>query len=203
MSPDEIAILRIELVDIEPLIWRRVAVPTSTNLQILHKVVQAAMGWLDYHLWEFEIGDVRYGIPDPHGEDWGRKVQKASATRLAKLLDNGIKEFLYTYDMGDNWEHRIILERVEPAKHGIRYPWFLGGERRCPPEDCGGLPGYYEFIDAIAASDKGRGSKKKKEALAWYGQPYDPDDIDEEQIKITLNRIAKSHRAGKAKPATT
>jgi hypothetical protein len=99
--------------------------------------------------------------------------------------------------MGDNWEHRIILERVEPAKDGTRYPWFLGGERRCPPEDCGGLPGYYEFIDAITASDKGRGSKKKKEALAWYGRPYDPDNIDERQIGIMLGRIAKPQPKGK------
>ena len=197
MSTDQIAVLRIELIDIEPLIWRRVAVATSTNLAILHKIIQAAMGWLDYHLWEFETDEVRYGIPDPHGEDWGRKIQKASATGLAKLLDNGVKEFLYTYDMGDNWEHRVILERVEPAKDGTRYPWFLGGERRCPPEDCGGLPGYYEFIDAITAPNKGRGSKKKKEALAWYGRPYDPDNIDEQQIGITLGRVAKSQLKGK------
>jgi hypothetical protein len=200
MSTDQIAVLRIELIDIEPLIWRRVAVTTATDLAVLHKIIQAAMGWLDYHLWQFEAGEVRYGTPELHDEDGGRKIQKASATTLATLLDNGVKEFLYTYDMGDNWEHRIVLERVEPPKDGTRYPWFLGGERRCPPEDCGGLPGYYEFIDAITASDRGRSSKKKKEALAWYGRPYDPDSIDEQQIGIMLGRITKSQPKGK-KPA--
>jgi hypothetical protein len=49
-----IAVLRIELEDIEPLIWRRVAVPTSMNLKAVHDVIQATMGWLDYHLWQFE-----------------------------------------------------------------------------------------------------------------------------------------------------
>ncbi len=80
------------------------------------------------------------------------------------------------------------------------YPEFLGGERRCPPEDCGGAPGYYEFLDAIGGPDKGKGSKKKKEALDWYGRPYDPDDIEEEQIRITLKRIANASRPRKPKP---
>jgi len=57
----------------------------------------------------------------------------------------------------------------------------LGGERRCPPEDCGGPPGYFDFIENIARKN----SKKAKEALDWYGGPYDPDDIDEEQINVT------------------
>jgi len=49
-TPESIAVLRIELADIEPLIWRRVAVRTSMNLKAVHSVIQAAMGWLDYHL---------------------------------------------------------------------------------------------------------------------------------------------------------
>jgi len=197
MSTEQIAVLRIELINIEPLIWRRVAVTTATDLAVLHKVIQTVMGWLDCHLWEFEMCDVRYGMPDPSGEDWGRKIQKASAVSVAKLLDSGVKEFLYTYDMGDNWEHRIIVERVEPAKDGVRYPWFLGGERRCPPEDCGGIPGYHEFMAAIAAPDKGRGSKQKREALDWYGRPYDPENIDEQKIRIMLRHISGRQTAGK------
>ena len=69
----------------------------------------------------------------------------------------------------------------------MRYPQFLGGERRCPPEDCGGFPGYYEFLDNIASKQ----SKKRKAALDWYGRPYDPDDIDEKQIVAVLKVIAK------------
>jgi Plasmid pRiA4b ORF-3-like protein len=72
---------------------------------------------------------------------------------------------------------------------------ILGGERCCPPEDCGGPPGYFDFIENIARKN----SKKAKEALDWYGGPYDPDDIDEQQIKITLDRIANSHRPGRSK----
>ncbi len=194
----EIAILRIELADIKPLIWRRVAVRTTTDLQTLHRIIQATMGWLDYHLWEFEADDARYGPPDPEDAAWGRAVQRASATKLAKLLKNGPLTFGYTYDMGDDWEHRIIVERLQAADPGTLYPVFLGGERRCPPEDCGSVPGYYDFLDAISGPDKGKGSRKKREMLTWYGRPYDPDNIDEEQVRTVLAQIAKAARPRKA-----
>jgi len=201
MTADQLAILRIELLDIEPLIWRRVGVRAATNLAALHKIIQAAMGWLDYHLWEFTVDDVTYGIPDPDGMDWGRKIERASMIKLEKLLNGGISTFGYVYDMGDNWEHRIILERIEDAQPDKLYPEFLGGERRCPPEDCGSIPGYYEFLDDIAGPDKGKGSKRKKQALNWYGGPYDPEDIDEEQIRISLKRIANALRPRGKKPS--
>ncbi len=195
---DEIAILRVELVDIEPLIWRRVAVRTTTNLQTLHRIIQAAMGWLDYHLWEFEADDVRYGVPNPEDAAWGRVVHRASATKLAKLLKDRPAAFGYTYDMGDNWEHRVIVERLQAADPDTLYPVFLGGERRCPPEDCGSVPGYYDFLDAISEPDKGKGSRKKREMLTWYGRPYDPDSIDEEQVRAAIAQIAKAARPRKA-----
>ncbi len=196
----DIAILRIELADIQPLIWRRVAVRNSTNLQTLHRIIQAAMGWLDYHLWEFTVEDTIYGIPDSDATTWGPVVHRASTTKLVKIIDGGASTFGYTYDMGDNWEHRIIVERTQSAEPGTLYPVFLGGERRCPPEDCGSVPGYYEFLASIAGPDKGKGSRKKKEALNWYGRPYGPDDIDEQQIQAALNRIARAARPRTSSP---
>lgn len=203
MSADPIAILRIELIDIEPLIWRRVAVPTATNLQTLHRIIQAAMGWQDYHLWEFAADEEIYGIPEPDDAMWDRKVHRASATKLANLVERGVTAFEYTYDMGDNWEHRVVVERVEPAEPGKLYPEFRGGERRCPPEDCGGFPGYYEFLDIIAGPDKRKGSRQKKEMLAWCGRPYDPDDIDEANIRSALKRIASASRRSRSKSVNT
>jgi len=94
-------------------------------------------------------------------------------------------------------KHRIIVEGINTAETGAKYPQFLGGERRCPPEDCGGPTGYFDFIENIARKQ----SKKAKEALEWYGGPYDPDNIDEQQIKIILGRIANSYRPGRSRPA--
>ena len=105
----------------------------------------------------------------------------------------------YIYDIGDNWQHRIIVEKLKPADQGALYPHFLGGERRCPPEDCGGFPGYYNFLDNIASKQ----GKKRKAALDWYGRPYDPDEIDEQQIIIALKRIAGPRRAVRSKAVKT
>ena len=194
MNSDAVAVLRVELADIEPLIWRRVAVKPATNLQTLHRIIQAAMGWHDCHLWEFIAADMTFGIPDPENDASGHKVRRASSATLARLIKNGITGFDYTYDMGDNWEHRVTIERLEPAEPGRDYPEFLGGGRRCPPEDCGGFSGYYDFLDAIAGPDKGTGSRRKKEMLTWYGGSYNPDDIGEKQIRAALKRIAYTHR---------
>jgi hypothetical protein len=190
---DAIATLRIEIKYIERLIWRRVAVRTSMNLQALHTVIQATVGWLDYHLWEFVIGERKYGVPDP-----GRPhVKNGATTQLAAILASGITEFGYVYDFGDNWEHRIVVEEVGIADAGAKYPRFLGGERRCPPEDCGGPPGYFDFTESIVR----KRSKTAKEALEWYGGPYDPNDMDVEQIRIALGRIANAYRTGRPNPS--
>lgn len=195
--PDDIIVLRIELKEIEPLIWRRVAVPAAMTLKSLHDVIQAAMGWFNSHLWEFEAGDRAYDVPDPDGIDWGKRTYKAQSLRLSQLIGRGVREFGYTYDFGDGWRHRIVVDAVQKAEPGVLYPRFLGGERRCPPEDVGGVPGYYDFLDAIA---KPR-SQEGRSLLDWYGAPYDPDNIEEEQIAITLKRIAKRWRPGKAATA--
>jgi len=187
---DDIAVLRIELEDIEPLIWRRVVVRTSMNLKALHRVIQAALGWLDYHLWEFTANEHKYGMLLPNDPDWNERIKDAAKTKLFALLTNGVREIGYVYDMADNWQHRIIVETLKPAEPGALYPQFLGGERRCPPEDCGGFPGYYEFLDNIASKQ----SKKRKAALDWYGGPYNPHDIGEQKIITALKRLANTKR---------
>lgn len=187
---EEVAILRIELEDIEPLIWRRVAVPTPINLKALHRVIQAAMGWLDYHLWEFTSGGEKYGMLLPNDPDWNERIEDAAKTKLSAFLTIGVREISYVYDMGDDWRHRIIVEQLKAAEPGVSYPQFLGGERRCPPEDCGGLPGYYEFLENIISKQ----SNKRKAALDWYGGPYNPDEIDKQKIIAAFKRIANTRR---------
>jgi hypothetical protein len=135
--------------------------------------------------------ECKYGMPDPDRPH----VKNGATTQLATVLASGMTESDDVYDFGDNWEHRIVVEQISKAETGAKYPRFLDGERRCPPEDCGGPPGYFDFIETIVHKH----SKKAKEALDWYGGPYDPDDIDAEQIKITLDRIANCYRPGRSK----
>jgi hypothetical protein len=127
------------------------------------------------------------------------RINNAATAKLSALLTTGVTEISYIYDIGDNWQHRIIVEKLKPAEPGALYPQFLGGERRCPPEDCGGFPGYCDFLDNIASKQ----SKKRKAALNWYGRPYVPGDIDEQQIIINLKSIANPRRPGRSKAVKT
>lgn len=107
----EIATLRIELNDSDPLIWRELEVPTSITLKVLHEIVQTAMGWLDYHLWEMVIDHQTYGLP--MDEDWGTAPRKvASRTRLRDVLAPGTTRIHYVYDFGDYWEHSWTPRRT-------------------------------------------------------------------------------------------
>ena len=76
--------------------------------------------------------------------------------------------------MGDNWEHRILVKRIDAAQPDKLYPEFLGGERRCPPKDFGGMPGYYDFLDAISGPDRGKGSKRKRKLSLGMAAPMTP-----------------------------
>jgi hypothetical protein len=192
-GPEKIARVRISVLDIEPEIWRTVEVPLRTSLKGLHDVIQAVFGWQDYHLFEFRIAEKRYGIPEPE-QDFDRKVLQAKLMRLETLAAKGIDRFSYEYDFGDGWGHAIAIEAVGDADPALNYPRFLGGARRGPPEDVGGVPGYYRFLEAVADPRH----RDHRELVEWYGGPYDPDDIDLVDLRRRLGAIAKRRHAGKA-----
>lgn len=117
-SADDIITLRIELAGSDPTIWRELDVPTTVALKQLHDIIQAAFGWLDYHLWEFSIGSERYGLL--MDEDWGTAPRKLAArTRLGDVLSSGTTAMTYLYDFGDDWEHRLFFSNRRPATPGI------------------------------------------------------------------------------------
>lgn len=179
-SATEIATVRIELVDTDPPIWREVEVPTSITLKTLHEVVQAAMGWCDYHLWEFRVGGKTYGLA--MDDDWGTEPrQEAAKMRLADVLKPGRTVIGYTYDFGDDWAHKLILSNVRPAVGEVAYPRYVAGQQACPPEDCGGLPGFYWLLEARADPKH----PDHAEALEQLGD-YDPDALDELSIKLDM-----------------
>jgi hypothetical protein len=196
---DTVARIRITLADTDPSIWRRVDVPVEASLKMLHDVIQGAMGWLDYHLWEFEAGDRRYGVPDPEWDD--DNLLAAKNTKLKTLLERGTREFLYTYDMGDNWEHIVTVEEVRDGEPATKYPRYVEGHRRAPPEDCGGTPGFEVFLEAIADPKHPEHDEVTEWHQGCYGQAFDPDAINEREAKFRIAAIAKRRAAGKASQA--
>jgi hypothetical protein len=192
-SFNEICTMRIELADSDPLIWRELDVPTSITLKALHEVIQAAMGWFDQHLWEFRIDGQPYGLP--MDEDWGAEPRREAAKkRLHDVLKPRRTTIDYIYDFGDDWLHRITVSRVRPGDPDLRYPRYIAGERNAPPEDCGGIPGFYAALAARADPD----DPDHDEMTEWL-DAYDPDAVDELQIKISLGRIANRRNAARAR----
>ena len=124
--------LKITLRDIKPPVWRRVQVKDCT-LAKLHDIIQAVMGWRDYHLFEFQIGQKLYGLPDPP-DDYGRKVLHAKLAKLEAVIAKGIRRFEYLYDFGDDWEHLIDIESIATGDLAVKYPRFVDGARRGPPK---------------------------------------------------------------------
>lgn len=175
--------LRIELAGLKPAIWRRVVVPETITLAKLHRVIQAAMGWADSHLHEFEIGGRRYGMPDP---DWGAGDAVISEKRVGLSASlAGAKSFRYTYDFGDGWEHRVKIEKHLPPDACLRAPLCLDGANACPPEDVGGPYGYVDFLEAI--SDPRH--PEHENMLDWCGGGFEPSDFDPERVNKLLQRI--------------
>src|SRR5256885_1661841 len=110
-APTSVHQLKVTLTGIRPPIWRRLQVASSINLRRLHDVIQATMGWTQSHLYEFEIGGVTFGEPSP---EYDIAVRSAKSTPLRRVAPEAGSAFSYLYDFGDNWQHRIDVERILP-----------------------------------------------------------------------------------------
>jgi hypothetical protein len=172
-------------------IWRRVEIYANTDFEKLHEIIQVVMGWQNYHLYEFVINDEHIM---PEDDSFETPVSKYNlSTKLKKILKRG-QIFEYIYDLGDNWRHIIEVEDVihrryqdigKDVMNGIdkKYPYCLDGAKKCPPEDVGGVQGYYRVVESMNTKDE-----EYEENLEWFGSHYDEDDFD---IKTVNNRLLK------------
>ncbi|PYT84764.1 MAG: hypothetical protein DMG40_00765 [Acidobacteria bacterium] len=140
--------LRTSLQDICPPIWRRLQIPSTFRLCCLHDALQIVMGWTDSHLHQFEKDDKCWGVPESF-EDYDMDILDERRTEIGAVLKAQGDSVVYTYDLGDDWRHDVVLEKILPASDGTVRPVCLSGERHCPPEDVGGTSGYEEFLEVI------------------------------------------------------
>ena len=184
---------RIELPVIEPSPWRVIQVPATYTFWDLHVAIQDAMGWLDCHLHEFHLRlprkkkDTAIGIPDDYG---GEHVLSGWDEFLADYFFDPGQQARYTYDFGDGWVHTMLLEGILLKQQAATYPRCIAGERTAPPEDCGGVPGYYELLAILADADH----PEYDHMVAWlkgHGKnyyPYDPARFDPAAVKFSNPR---------------
>lgn len=161
-TPGAIAyMLRVELRDLKPAIWRELWVDPQITLRKLHDVIQAAMGWENCHLHGFAVPGTgragRYwGVPplrrfEPReardGMGFGDEANDDARTRLAQVLQAPKDKLLYLYDYGDDWEHLVTLKKIVTTPEPL--PLLAAGAYTCPPEDCGGVPGFLDLVDVL------------------------------------------------------
>lgn len=176
---------KIALLKIKPQIWRRIQVPDTFTFWDLHVAIQDAMGWEDYHLHEFSIKNapprnkIRVGIPDD--EFFPDDELKASWEIPLKQYFSSVKDFCnYWYDFGDDWHHKIVLEKILPYDKNVKYPLCVAGKRACPPEDCGGPWGYVDMMEILRDPihpDYGN-------IIEWIGEDFDPEKFDPNKVKF-------------------
>jgi hypothetical protein len=183
-NPTKIYQIKVTLRDSQPPIWRRILVRSTTTLTKLHRILQRVMGWEDAHLHRFTIQGERYGVPDE--EDAGpRKTRDERKYKLSDVMAGEHSQCTYLYDFGDNWEHILEIEETLPAEEGVRYPLCFAGDRACPPEDVGGIPGYENFLEAIANPNH----PEHEEFLEWIGGKFDPEAFDRNEINQKLQKL--------------
>jgi len=185
---DAILQVKIQLARVtKPPVWRRLQVSAGTPLDELHQIIQAAFGWVNYHLHVFEIGGERFGPADPELE-----LDFADERRftLADLVESEGDRVTYTYDFGDDWEHQIVVEKVLEPEPGVTYPHLVTAKGACPPEDCGGVWGWAELKAVLA----GPGDEEYAERREWLGldadEVLDPGAVDADEIRSRLASFA-------------
>lgn len=183
-TPKAVA-LRIELREVVPLVWRRVLVPNQWTLASLHHYLQWVIGWTDSHAHEFEVGAglvapgwwIREAGSDEEVSRYRDERRVSVAAVPSELGARG--EFEYRYDMGDGWQHRIVIESAPASRLGdLPLPACVAGENACPPEDVGGPHGYALFLEILGD----RQHEQHEDMMRWIGGVFDPKGFD-------LNRI--------------
>jgi Plasmid pRiA4b ORF-3-like protein len=177
--------LHVELEHIKPPIWRRILVPGSIKLPKLHDLLQLVMGWSDSHLHSFEVGHKTFTLA--HAEMDDLHMLDEQKYTLGRVLGESVREFVYEYDFGDSWRHRIKVKPVPRPNTDWFYPLCVAGQRAAPPDDVGGVGGYLEFLSAIQDPKH----DEHESMLTWIGGAFDPDGFDLNAINRALR-----YRAG-------
>jgi hypothetical protein len=140
------------------------------------------MGWENRHLFEFNINGLRIGEPHEDDEGWGGKLIDSLTVPLASMIKTTKEKFTYTYDFGDDWVHMIKVEKFLPKDEKVNYSVCIGGELNCPPEDCGGIWGFYDLLEKI----KDKQHPEYRELIDWLGGKYNPEHFDIDLVNKTL-----------------
>lgn len=173
--------IRVELMDVEPTIWRRIVVSEATKLPKFNRILLAAMGWAGHHLHSFELGDVQFGAPD---DELDYMIDERKIT-LTQILPRPGSQLAWVYDFGDYWQHGMVVESIDAPKEGAPAAAVLDGAGACPPDDCGGVAGYEHLLDVLADQRH----EEYEGLIEWLGGEFDPEAFDLEEVNKRVGRV--------------
>jgi Plasmid pRiA4b ORF-3-like protein len=177
--------VKVTLRGTRPPIWRRLEIPADMPLLRLHHVLQAAMGWYNCHLHQFDARGVLYGSPDP---EFGFERRNERTTRLSDIFRRAKDRMIYEYDFGDGWEHDLVLEKILEPQVGKRYPVCTAGRRATPPEDCGGIGGFYNLLEIMGDPSHPEHADMKR----WLGGEFDAAAFYVQEVNQALQPPVRS-----------
>jgi Plasmid pRiA4b ORF-3-like protein len=171
----------------KPPVWRQLQLRADTRLDQLHEILQAALGWENYHMHVFSFGEEEFGVRDPElGHADERQVT------LGELTDIGVR-FRYTYDFGDDWEHEILVEELLDPDPDIHYPILVASKGACPPEDCGGTWGYANLKETLADPSHAEHQDTLESLGINDASEFDPTAVPTDDIDYELALSGASH----------
>lgn len=177
----------------KPPIWRRILITDDITFWDFHLIIQAAMGWWNAHLFVFQPDrDTRIGIPF---DDFGEPDDDAKKIKLKKYFNQEGAKMHYEYDFGDGWAHILTLEKILPKDAKTTYPQLIKGKGMCPHEDCGGIWGYYDLIEAVNDPKHDQHEERREWIGIEDGEVLDPAYFDLETQNKELQNWKSNDRS--------
>lgn len=180
--------LKVVLLGSKPPVWRQLQVPGDASLDWLHAVLQVAIGWTNSHLHQFRVGEDYYSDTRHHFAEFADdpEILEERKFTLQQIAPREQDVFVYDYDFGDSWEHEITVEKIlSPEAIAATTALCLNGARACPPEDCGGVPGYENLLKIL----KNRKHPEHQSMSEWLGRAVDAEAFDVEKTNHWLRKL--------------
>ena len=185
--------LKVTLQHTKPAIWRRILVKGESTLDELEMIIKTAMGWAGGHMHDFCFDGIYYGSPESMDE---LGFEDETKFTLQDLIAEPKSSFTYTYDFGDDWRHKIAVEDIMDADPERIYPVCLKGAGACPPDDCGGVPGYYQMLEALGDPKH----PQHRSARNWMGYEFDSEEFSVIWVNKQLQEKVAARAAGAKRP---
>jgi len=175
----------------KPAVWRRVSVPSYYTFWHFHEILQVAFDWDSFHMYHFS--EKVYGSSpvitssDPETDFFEEDQLEASEVMLSDIFKKEGKSYTYLYDFGDNWEHRILLEKISP--YNGESPKLLAGKGKCPPEDSGGAPGYAYLKEILNDPNHPEYEEYRDWLELDEDETWDPEEFDLAYWQVIFDKI--------------